>query len=313
MTPTRSRRMIRARLLAFALCGVAPIGAPLGAQGRPSTDVYVVPIREAGATLTVGAPRNLTHRIGYDNQPSFTAKGDAVLYTSTRDDGQADIWKVPVKGGDPVRVTNTPESEYSATVTPDGKYFSVIRVERDSTQRLWKFPLDGAGDPELVLRDVKPVGYHLWASDHQLVLFVLGGALGTPAGNASTLQLADDRTGASRVVGARIGRALSKVPGRDVVTFQQLVRDSASWITELDVRTGATKRLMSPPPGADYHVWTPGGLLLAAAGTKLYLWSNGAWDVAADLGAYGVKNISRLAVSPKGDWLAFVAEDRASP
>jgi hypothetical protein len=28
---------------------------------------------------------------------------------------------------------------------------------------------------------------------------------------------------------------------------------------------------------------------------------------------FGVKNISRIAVSPKGNWLAFVAEDKAAP
>lgn len=298
------------RLHAIAL--VLMVAPPLVAQGAPSTDVWVVPIREGGSMLTVGAPRNLTHRAGYDNQPSFTPAGDAVLYTAVGGDAQADIWRVRVGGGTPVRVTNTPESEYSATVTPDGRYFSVIRVERDSTQRLWKFPL-GGGDPELVLRDVKPVGYHVWASEHQLALYVLGGALGTPAADANTLQLADDRTGRSTVVARRIGRALAKVPGRDAVTFLQTVRDSARWISELDVRTGATRRLMTPPPGALYHAWTPGGLLVTAAGSELYLWRNGAWGVAADLGRWGARDISRIAISPTGDWLAFVAEDHASP
>jgi WD40 repeat protein len=301
--------MTRTHTIACFLLAAAPVMA----QGRPSTDVWVVPIREGGTTLTVGEPRNLTHRTGYDNQPSFTRAGDALLYTAAGDDGQTDIWRVNVRGGAPVRVTNTPESEYSPLVTPDGKSFSVIRVERDSTQRLWKFPLDGIGDPELVLRDVKPVGYHVWASEHQLVLQVLGGAVDTPAMDANTLQLADERTGKSAIVGRRVGRALVKVPGRDVVTFLQLVRDSASWIAELDARTGVTRRLMPVPDGADYHAWTPGGLLVAAAGSKLYLWNNGAWGVAADLGRWGVKGITRLAVSPKGDWLAFVAEDRAAP
>ncbi len=308
MTPRRGSTI--------ALCGVMLVlcvAARLPAQARASTDVWIVPIRDAGTALTVGAPRNLTHRAGYDNQPSFTRAGDALFYTSIGDDEQADIWRVSVTGGAPVRLTRTPESEYSATATPDGRFFSVIRVERDSTQRLWKFPLDGAGEPELVLRDVMPVGYHVWAGDHQLVLQVLGGALNSPSQGRNTLQLADDRTGRSEIVGRLVGRALVKVPGRDAVTFQQLVRDSASWIAELDVRTGATRRLMQPPRGADYHAWTPGGLLVTAVGSKLYIWVNGDWGVAADLGAYGVKGITRLAVSPKGDWLAFVAEDRPAP
>lgn len=287
---------------------VAGFAASLSAQARPSTDVWVVPMTSAGSVPTFGTPVNATHRAGYDNQPSFTAKGDAVMYTVTGADAQADIWRFTLPDGAPKQLTKTTESEYSAAITPDGTTYSVIRVEADSAQRLWRFPLDGNSAPSVVLEKLKPVGYHLWTGDHQLVLFVLG------AGRApATLQLADERTGTAEVITSNIGRALSRVPNRDVVTFLQQVKDSASWITELDLRTKQTKRLMQPPPGAEYHVWTPSGALLAASGSRIYIWVNGRWDVAAEFERFGVKNASRLAVSPKGNWLAFVAEDKPSP
>ena len=274
----------------------------LGAQARPSTDVWVAPLRGAGAALALGEPVNLTHRTGYDNQPAFTARGDAVLYTVIGADGSADIWRVAVPGGTPERLTATAESEYSATVTPDGQYFSVIRVEADSTQRLWKFPFAG-GAPSLVLPAVKPVGYHAWATEHLLVLFVLGPPV-------STLQIADDRGGAPIIVARDIGRALAKVPGTAAVTFLQQARDSAAWITEVNATTRATRRVAVPPAGADYHLWTPDGVLLAASGSIVYRFAGGRWVAVADLAAHGVKGISRLAISPRGDWLAFVAEDQ---
>ena len=292
------------RLISSALF----LASALGAQVGPSTDVWIAPLTQNGGAIKLGAPRNLTHRAGYDNQPSFTPKGDAILYTVVGADAQADIWRMALPNGVPKNLTNTPESEYSATVVPDGRSYSVIRVEADSTQRLWRFPLDGQGSPSLILEKIKPVGYHLWVADHTLVLYVLGASRG-PA----TLQLADDRTGTAEIVGTNIGRALGKVPGRDAVTFQQLVKDSSSWISELDLRTKQTHRLFMPPAGADYHVWTPGGALLAAAGSNVYLRTDRGWDVAADLAPWGVKNITRLAISPRGDWLAFVAEDRPSP
>ncbi len=292
------------RLISSALF----LASALGAQVGPSTDVWIAPLTQNGGAIKLGAPRNLTHRAGYDNQPSFTPKGDAILYTVVGADAQADIWRMALPNGVPKNLTNTPESEYSATVVPDGRSYSVIRVEADSTQRLWRFPLDGQGSPSLILEKIKPVGYHLWVADHTLVLYMLGASRG-PA----TLQLADDRTGTAEIVGTNIGRALGKVPGRDAVTFQQLVKDSSSWISELDLRTKQTRRLFKPPAGADYHVWTPGGALLAAAGSKVYLRTDRGWDVAADLAPWGVKNITRLAISPRGDWLAFVAEDRPSP
>lgn len=302
---------IEKRLAALATVAVLLVGAlsgtavATGAQGPPSTDVWVVPMRQSGTAIAFGDPLNATHRAGYDNQPAFTADGRSVLYTSVRSDAQADIWRFALPAGRPERVTMTTESEYSATPTPDGRSFSVIRVEADSTQRLWQFPLHGGGAPSLVLEKVKPVGYHVWAGDHTLVLFVLG----TP----STLQVADTRTGVSRVVARNIGRALSRVPRRSAVTFLQQAGDSLPWISELDVRTNEIHRVAQPPRGADYHVWTPAGVLLAASGSSLYRWTGSGWDVAADFGRWGVHGMSRLAVSPRGDWLAFVADDASAP
>ena len=306
---------IEARLPAVVLLialGAVLSAAPLGAQARPQTDVWIVPLEQSGGAVSLGTPRNLTHRIGYDNQPSFSAKGDAVLYTAT-DNGQSDIWRVPVRGGAPKQLTHTSESEYSATVTPDGRYFSVIRVEADSTQRLLKFPIAGDGSPSLVIENIKPVGYHVWAGDHTLFVYVLGGPLGSANANASTLQLVDDRIGTGEIVARNVGRALQRVPGRDAISYIQTVKDSASWITEYDLKAKQSRRLVIPPKGADYHVWTPSGSLLVATESKVYMLTDAGWGEIADLRSAGVKGITRLAMSPKGDWLAFVAEDKVTP
>ena len=151
------------------------------AQQPPGTDIYLVDLEVRGGRLQLGTPLNITDRDGYDNQPSFTADGRSVLYTSIREDGQADIYRYEIEGRETVRVTRTAESEYSPTHTPDGRGISVVRVEPDSTQRLWRFGHDG-GEPELLLSEIRPVGYHAWADEETVALFVLG----TPA----TLQLA---------------------------------------------------------------------------------------------------------------------------
>ena len=67
---------------------------------------------------------------------------------------------------------------------------------------------------------------------------------------------------------------------------------------------------MKTPAGADFFVWTPDGLVLAARGTTVYQWDpqrGTGWDTVADFTAAGLSNISRLAVSPRGDRLAIVA------
>jgi uncharacterized membrane protein YcaP (DUF421 family) len=308
LTAIESRLPAIVPMIAFA---VALAAASLGAQARPQTDVWIVSLKQSGSTVALGTPRNLTHRIGYDNQPSFTAKGDAVLYTAT-DHGQSDIWRVPVRGGPAKQLTHTSESEYSATVTPDGRFFSVIRVEADSTQRLWKFPIDGDGSPSLVVENIKPVGYHVWLGDHTLFLYVLGGPLGSATANASTLQLVDDRIGTGEIIARNVGRALQRIPGRDAISYIQTVKDSASWITEYDPKAQRSRRLVMPPQGADYHVWTPSGTLIVASESKVYMMTDAGWGEIADFTSSGVKGITRLAMSPKGDWLAFVAEDKAA-
>ena len=269
------------------------------AGAQAGTDIWVAPFNAIGSRVEVGRPVNVTKRAGYDNQPAFTADGRALLFTSVREDRQADIWRVSVVGGRAERVTTTPESEYSATPIPGREAFSVIRVERDSTQRLWRFENDGS-NPSLVLRALRPVGYHVWLGDGLLGTFVLG--------SPNALVMVDSRTERADTLARDIGRALVKVPGRDAFTFLQIGRDS-NVISEVDTRTNAVRPLFAAPAGADYHLWTKDGALIAAAGTRLLIRVGDRWDVLADFAELGIRGISRLALSPRGDRLAFVAED----
>jgi hypothetical protein len=186
---------------------------------------------------------------------------------------------------------------------PGGAALSVVKVERDSAQRLWRVPLDG-GSASVLLSDVKPVGYHAWANDSTLALFVLG----SPA----TLQIANVRTGAARVVARDIGRGLALIPGRNAVSYVQRISRDESWIVRYDVATGDTARIARTLPGVQDHAWTPSGVLLAAQDAQVYMWSGAAgWTSIGDLAPHGVRSATRLSVSPRGDALALVAEDRS--
>src|SRR5438067_362841 len=131
------------------LIALASASSPSVQQVAPSTDIFVAPLVVRGDRVEVGTPVNVTRRFGYDNQPAFSPDGRRLYYTSVRDSApapsQADIWQYDFASQRSTRVTATSESEYSATPTPDGHAISVVRVERDSTQRLWRFPLDASG------------------------------------------------------------------------------------------------------------------------------------------------------------------------
>lgn len=290
-------------LLSLALAA-ATVAA---AQAPPGTDIYLADLNARGVRVTVGAPVNATHRTGYDNQPFFTPDGRSFLYTSARD-GQTDIWRYDFVEGRSLPVTTTPESEYSATPLPDGSGFSVVRVEADSTQRLWRFDWDG-GHPTLILPGVKPVGYHAWGDGHTVALFVLG--------QPATLQIADLRPGTATPVAWDIGRGVQRIPGdRPAISFvQKSAPPDSTWVVaELDLDTRAIRPLVRTLPSVDQYAWTPTGVLLMAKGSKLYQWRaspGGDWQEVADFSAQGLDNITRLAVSRRGDRLALVAADRS--
>src|SRR3989304_1572957 len=108
----------------------------------PDTDIWLLDIKDSAEQISFHHPVNITNRKGYDNQPVFSPNGKYILYSSQPDSGCAtDIYKYDLKTKTITQFTKTQTSEYSPTFMPDGKNISVVMVEKDSVQRLWKFPL----------------------------------------------------------------------------------------------------------------------------------------------------------------------------
>ena len=270
-------------------------------QQAPATEVFLADVGADG----VAAVRNISNSPEYDNQPGFLPDGRGVLFSSRRDGKQTDIYRYDVAAGTLSQVTRTPEDEYSPTVTPDGKTFSVVRVELpDKRQRLWRFNLDGS-NPRVVLENVAPVGYHAWIDDTRLALFVLSAGQGEP----NTLQLADTRSGAAKVVEQRIGRSLLRRPGSGEISYVHQQQNGPSLLKSLDPATLQSTTLVEMPKGSQDLAWLPDGTAILAQGRTFYRWRAGQATWAAFGGEVaGVGAITRIAVSPDGKRLAFVAE-----
>ncbi len=294
-----------ARRVIAGMFGTVVIAVPMSrveAQAPPSTDIYLAPLSKVGGRAVVGTPVNITNRPGYDNQPSFTPDNRAILFTSVRDDGQSDIYRYDIATHATSRVTSTPESEYSATVMPGGRRFSVIRVERDSTQRLWSFAMNGS-DPKLVLRALSPVGYHVWIDASTLALFVLG--------RPNALVHADVRSGRADTLARNIGRSLLRLPNRSGFSYVK-IGDSGSVLATMDWPSRVTHDLVALPRRVQDVAWLAANVAVVGSGTRLLSWRRGqtGWTTLADLGANGLTDITRLAVSPNGRWIAIVAVPR---
>jgi hypothetical protein len=179
-----------------------------------------------------------------------------------------------------------------------------VRVEADSTQRLWSFALNGS-DPQLVLESLAPVGYHAWLDTTRVAAYVLG----TP----STLHVVRRDGSEDEVRATDVGRALQRIPAQDWYSFVQHDSTKTPWIVAQPFDGGEISRLVRTTADDEFFAWAPDGSLFSASGQTIVRWNGesgagSAWLPVAALAALPVKSISRLAVSPDGRWLAFVAE-----
>ncbi len=271
--------------------------------GPMQPDIYLADLSALDGLHYVGPLQNITNRTySYDNQPAFTPDSRSLLYTTEYGYGdrvQTEISRYYVSSRRETRITRTDQSEYSPTPVPGDRAFSAIRVEADSTQRIWRFTMQGM-DGEVLFRNLNAVGYHAWGNETTLLLYVLG--------SPPTLRIADLTTGQSEVVAEGVGRSLHKIPNRNAWSFVERVSPDEAWINELNIGTREVRRLIQTVGGGEFHAWTPEGVLLMAMGSRIYQWDpevNGNWLRIADVQEMGI-TVSRITVSPDGSKIAMV-------
>ena len=273
----------------------------------PSTDIFIMKMSSNKAgKYSFSAPQNVTMREGYDNQPCFTANSKAILFTSIREDRQADVYRYNIRHKTTVRLTATPESEYSPTITPDGKYFSTVRVEKDSTQRLWKFPFSGEA-PELILGNIDSVGYHCWIDNNILALFILT--------KPFSLYIGDLNNGLAGQQADNIGRSIQKAGGQRTLAYVDK-KDSTAWMIHfLMLNMQKDIPVVKTLQGCeDFAVGKDGTLFMGKEG-KLYKFTpekDSDWEQIADF-SKTVGNFYRIAISPNGKRIALVAYSGKMP
>ncbi len=293
------------RCLSFSIALVCAglRGSPAAAQ-VPSTDIWLADLRVGGGEIQVGRPTNVVRRVGYDNQPCFLPDSRGFLYVQGDSNG-TDVYRYDRVSKRTIQVTETRESEYSPTPWGGHGQFCAVRVEADSTQRLWRFESDGSR-PRLVLAAVDSVGYFAWLDRSTVALFVVG--------NPHTLRIVDVESGREKVVARDIGRSLLRIPRNGELSF--LVHEPGtdpptyaflSWKAD----GFPTARLIAALGAGQDAAWIDDMLVMADAG-KVYgshPFEGPGWLEIADFAAYGISGITRIAVSPDHRWMAVVAAE----
>jgi len=285
----------------------------------PGTDIYLVPIAPGLTAMKDAKPTPVSVAPGYDNQPYFSPDGSRILFAANRDGKQIDVFVFNREGSTVTQLTDTPTNENSPTYLPAGigapGGFSVVQTEPDRTQRLWRFNAQGRA-PQVVLTDIKPVGYHAWVDFERLALFVLG--------QPATLRIANVATGKAEIAAEGIGRSLHRIPasaeasagkpGTRLVSFVQREASGDYWIKQIDITSKKIDPIVKTVDGSSDRdmAWMPDGkTILMSSRTKVFWWIRGGsgWTEVFDAATHGLGAVSRLAVSPKGDAVAIVVAE----
>ncbi len=130
-------------------------------------NIHAVPIPASG-TVQVTNAEAVTTGTQVIESVRTSRDGKWILYDSDRD-GKANIYRVPVSGGQPEQLTHESFDVFAPDLSPDGKllaYHSWRRGNRDIEVR----PLDG-GPVEFVATGPRQESYPAWSPDGTALLF----------------------------------------------------------------------------------------------------------------------------------------------
>ena len=273
--------------------------APALAQRLEHHDLVLFSLTQSADSVWIpAAPRFLTkfNPRGYNNQPNFISDNELYIVSqSLGDTTQTDILSLDLGLQTYTKVTATPlTDEYSPTLMPGGRRFSCVRVEEDGAQRLWSFPLDRSDNGRPEFSRIYGVGYHCWLRDTLVAFFIVG-----ENGGPHTLQVAGLRGQKMQRIASNIGRCLLRTP-RGQLAFISKTNDQTWFLKTWDPATGKQDIVIKVPPGIEDFAILPDGSYVTGSGPRLYQYKPGReadWKEIANLTPYGVRAVTRMAVS----------------
>lgn len=267
------------------------------------TEIYMLEIQKTTDGFKVENPINISNRIGYDNQPNFHPS-KSLIYFSSQKNGQTDIWSYNYQSKKLTQITNTEDSEYSPTVTPDRKFFSCI-VQRKSNgdQDLVKFSIKNPKKSEIILESQKAgkIGYHAWSTQNDLLTFVLG--------EPSTLQQFDINSKKGTVLGKNIGRSMHYVSAKKAFSFVE-IDDGIGNVKLMETKNQKISIFAEALIHSElYNSWNKDGVLFGTIQNQLMFYDEKSktWKNVTLPGGFPSNKISRIAI--KDNLLALVINE----
>ena len=266
----------------------------------PSTEVYVFDYSMRDSTLRLSNALYLTafNAGGYNNQPAWVDRNRLLLSVRTEQMEQPDIFSFDLDRRTKTRMTSTPAGEYSPKSIGSGDRFSAVRQEyvgQDTVLRLWDFPMNLQNNGKPVFKYINGIGYYEWLNSVQVALFL--------AQNPSSLVIANAESDGTVALATQVGRCFKRQPNGNLAYVD---KSRLPWtIVEKNLyRTDDPVTVIAETlSGAeDFDILTDGSYLMGR-GSQLYRFDpvrNPTWVQVADLRLYGIRNITRIAVTEAG-------------
>jgi hypothetical protein len=267
----------------------------------PDTDIWLLDITTSNNSIALGNPINITKRLGYDNQPMFSPDCRFVLYSSIRENGQSTIYKYDLISKTTSAQAAIAEAVYSPTFLEDSQHFAVVMVEPDQRQRLWKFATYEE-KPNLWLSLIDSVGYFCVINKDSLVYVKIT--------EPPTMYLANIGKQHSNKIANNVARGFAKSNSQQIYYLDKM-NDTDNFIIRCvnNKAFNSTQDLTLPAQVQDFVLFQNRYFCF---GLKSELWIldmiTKQKTMILDLSKHGIKQITRLAISPNNRQLAIVAE-----
>ncbi len=267
-----------------------------------STEIYVFDIAPAYEGLELLNFQNISKNDGYNNQPFFTSN-ETILFAGNNE-GQSDIAKYDLNEKTKKWVNQKTEGgEYSPQKFPSNNDVAAVRLDKNGLQRLYKYSFETGTSTGLI--ENLQVAYFAFYNDKTILSTVLDG-------EKMDLVLIDVASKKADTIFRNAGRTIQKIPNTNSMSYSLINEEGNLDLYMLDMGSYESFFVTELPIGIQDYVWLNDTQILVGSGNKLYMYDTlgePEWNRIASLEEFGIKNITRMAVSPNGKKLAIVGEN----
>jgi hypothetical protein len=267
----------------------------------PETELFLANVEIKNNLIKIKSAEKISSHKGYNNQPCFINKDAEILFAAdVASDNKTHIcdYNISSKKTERLGITNT--SEYSPNPLPNKKDFSVVMVEEDSMQRVWVFNLPKGDNKYCLSQQTDSVGYYTWLGNDSILYYKLS--------KPHSLHVLNTKTNQDVWLCDNPARSFKKI---NSTTFFYVIRnEKQNTVYVFDIRTKKATEFAADNNivNQDYN-WHPILGLLKSEGGKLFRYAKDTkvWVELVDFSSFGIKKITRFAISDNGKYIAFVS------